>query len=289
MPGIRESIETACAMEVLARKPGNVHPGREFEDLGVADLLLAGLAAAPILANARVLGVGRAVRDATLAARKVSRSNANLGIALLLAPLAASDGEAGPTLAAVAATLEALSIEDARFAFEAIREAQPGGLGEVEREDVREAPSVSLLEAMRMAADRDAVARQYATGFAEVFDVGASALAAAVEGGCGLEEAAVWCQLLWMAKRPDTLIERKCGPEAARESQRRAVNVLKGLGAAPSPGFLERRDVESLDAWLRADANRRNPGASADLVAASLYVALRTGRIDPERTGWRTP
>jgi triphosphoribosyl-dephospho-CoA synthase len=288
MPGIRESIETACAMETLARKPGNVHPEREFEDLGVADLLLAGLAAAPILAGARALGVGRAIRDAARASREVSRSNANLGVVLLLAPLAASDGEAGPKRSAVAATLEALSVEDARFAYEAIREAQPGGLGQVEREDVREAPTVGLLEAMRLAADRDAVARQYATGFAEVFDLGAEALAAAVHGGCGLEEAVVWCHLLWMARRPDTLIERKCGESAARESQRRAVEVLKGLGPAPSPGFLDSRDVESLDAWLRADGNRRNPGASADLVAASLYVALRTGRIDPDRTAWRS-
>jgi len=27
--------------------------------------------------------------------------------------------------------------------------------------------------------------------------------------------------------------------------------------------------------WLRADGNRRNPGTSADLVAATLFVALR--------------
>ncbi len=38
------------------------------------------------------------------------------------------------------------------------------------REDVKAAPSVTLVEAMRLAADRDDVARQYAEDFADVID-----------------------------------------------------------------------------------------------------------------------
>ncbi|MCS6850573.1 MAG: triphosphoribosyl-dephospho-CoA synthase, partial [Gemmataceae bacterium] len=36
------------------------------------------------------------------------------------------------------------------------------------------------------------------------------------------------------------------------------------------------------DAWLRADGQRRNPGTTADLVAASLFAALRQGILSPD-------
>ncbi|MCH2582712.1 MAG: triphosphoribosyl-dephospho-CoA synthase, partial [Planctomycetes bacterium] len=37
--------------------------------------------------------------------------------------------------------------------------------------------------------------------------------------------------------------------------------------------------LEELDGWLREDGNRRNPGTSADLVAACLVLGLRAGII----------
>jgi hypothetical protein len=40
-----------------------------------------------------------------------------------------------------------------------------------------------------------------------------------------------------------------------------------------------RKLLAELDAWLRAEGNGRNPGTSADLVTACLFVALREGRI----------
>ena len=41
---------------------------------------------------------------------------------------------------------------------------------------------------------------------------------------------------------------------------------------------------QRLDRFLRSDGNRRNPGTTADLIAATLFVALRNGDglIDPE-------
>ena len=35
------------------------------------------------------------------------------------------------------------------------------------------------------------------------------------------------------------------------------------------------------DFWLRADGNRRNPGTTADLVAAALFAGLRDGVLPP--------
>jgi triphosphoribosyl-dephospho-CoA synthase len=83
---------------------------------------------------------------------------------------------------------------------------------------------------------------------------------------------------LWlMAEFPDTLIARKCGDEMARESALRARTVLE---AGWPHGELAADRMAELDAWLRADGNRRNPGTTADLVAGCLFTALRESWIE---------
>ena len=70
--------------------------------------------------------------------------NTNLGIVLLAAPLAHAALQARSPLsqvqrceASLAQVLAGLTVADARLAFEAIRQANPGGLGEAARHDVR--------------------------------------------------------------------------------------------------------------------------------------------------------
>ena len=40
-----------------------------------------------------------------------------------------------------------------------------------------------------------------------------------------------------------------------------------------------KKAIGELDDWLRGDGNRRNPGTTADLIAAGLFVLLRTGQL----------
>ena len=79
-----------------------------------------------------------------------------------------------------------------------------------------------------------------------------------------------------MAKYPDSLIARKRGLAEAEESSRRARNVVD-LGW-PHTGASQTA-IADLDSWLRAEGNGRNPGTTADLVAASLFAVLREGII----------
>ena len=39
--------------------------------------------------------------------------------------------------------------------------------------------------------------------------------------------------------------------------------------------------LADFDFWLRADGHRRNPGATADLIAAALFAGLRDHRLTP--------
>ncbi len=67
-----------------------------------------------------------------------------------------------------------------------------------------------------------------------------------------------------------------------------ATKALDALAAQPAPAparaetlaaFWDR--IGELDFWLRSDGHRRNPGTTADLVAASLFAAIQTGQIQP--------
>ena len=215
------------------------------------------------------------VSEAVAATRGLIGTNANLGMILLLAPLASAP--AGEDLRrGVVRVLEGTTVDDARLAYRAIRMATPGGLGSVDEQDVSEEPTITLVEAMRLAADRDMIARQYANGFREVFGVALPALRDAIGRGEAIETAIVEAQLTVMARNPDTLIARKRGIAVAEESARRAREVLE---AGWPGGEAARRALADLDAWLRADGHARNPGASADLVAAAIFAALREGTI----------
>jgi len=267
--------QLACIWEATARKPGNVHPGRDFADVSYADFLQSAAAIGPVLEAAPTHRVGDTVLNAVRATRRVVASNTNLGILLLLGPLATVPTET-PLRAGLPAVLDGLDVADAVAVFEAIRLAQPGGLGEVRDQDVQQAPTLPLREIMQLAADRDFIARQYATGFQAIFDEGVPALLRGLERTGSLEGAIIHCQLHWLAGHPDSLIARKRGLAEAEEAGRRAQAVL----AANWPhGATGREVLAEFDGWLRAEGHGRNPGTSADLVTACLFVAVREGTI----------
>jgi triphosphoribosyl-dephospho-CoA synthase len=182
--------------------------------------------------------------------------------------------------------LAGLDREDARLAYQAIREANPGGLGEAPEQDVRDEPTQSLREVMALIAGWDLVARQYADGFREVFDEGVPVLRDSLAHTGWIESAIVLCHLHLMARYPDALIIRKRGQAEAEESAARAQRVL----AAGWPQTAEgRAALAELDAWLRAEGRGRNPGTTADLVTACLFVALRERIIQLPPRGFAPP
>jgi triphosphoribosyl-dephospho-CoA synthase len=265
--------QVACIWEATARKPGNVHRFRDFSDTSYVDFLVSAAAMAPALDQARDRRVGGTVLESVRATRSMVATNTNLGIALLLAPLAAVP-EHRDLRSGVVDVLEKLDVEDARLVYEAIRLASPAGLGQVAEQDLSQQPTVGLRQAMALAADRDLVACQYVNGFHEVLFDGVQALERGLSSS--LEQAIVLCYLELMAKYPDSLIARKRGLAEAEESARRARRVLnlgwQHVGASETA-------IADLDCWLRAEGNSRNPGTTADLVAASLFAVLREGII----------
>jgi triphosphoribosyl-dephospho-CoA synthase len=271
---LREQISFACLAEVIAAKPGNVHRGADFEDMTFGDFAVSGIVIADAIASAGS-GVGEAILNAVTRTRQFAGTNTNLGIILLLGPLAAVDAPAA-LRDGVGQVLSQLTPRDSQLVYESIRRAAAGHLGETEQWDVRNqtAPD-SLLSAMRSAAERDLVARQYVTNFEDVFTI-ADWLAEFETAP--LTERIVRAHVRAIATWGDTLIARKCGIEIANQAQRLAQNAVQHDPADLSTFWQATAD---LDFWMRSDGHRRNPGSTADLVCAAVFVALREGRLQP--------
>jgi triphosphoribosyl-dephospho-CoA synthase len=270
--------QLACLLEVSAPKPGNVSPDRHFHDTRYEDFLASAVAIGPALAGAGQHPLGVTIRTAVDATLRWTESNTNLGIVLLLAPLArAALAPGGGLRKRLQRVLKETTVEDAAEVYAAIRRAHPGGLGQAASEDVAESPSVTLREAMALAAERDTIAREYVTDFALTFDTGVPALRAARREGLVWTDAAVDAYLALMDKADDTHIARKLGPaEAARVSQRaREIRTAGGTRSAEG-----RKGLAELDAELRDPRNRRNPGTTADLTCAALFVVILEGEWD---------
>jgi triphosphoribosyl-dephospho-CoA synthase len=276
---IGQNATLACVLEATAHKPGNVHRGADFEDMTYLDMVISAVAIGPLMQQAATVGVGATVHQAVAATRRAVGTNTNLGSILLLAPLAAAakPGSADELRTNVAALLTNLTAFDSAETYAAIRLAQPTGLSHVEEHDVQQDAPADLLGAMQAAQDRDLVARQYANNFAEVFQVILPAILDRVAKGLGLLDSIVAAHVKSLATFPDSLIARKCGHAIAQEASDRAAEVL-AAGDPDSDGYY--RQLNDFDFWLRSDGHRRNPGTTADLIAAALFAALVTGQID---------
>ena len=267
--------QLASVLEATARKPGNVHRFADFQDVGYLDFLLSAQAIVGPLDRASEAGIGRTVLECVRETQRYVSTNTNLGMILLFTPLAAVP-EGRDLRVGVHEVLENLTTDDARQVYEAIRLADPGGIGSVDDQDIRAEPTVTLLDAMRLAADRDSIARQYVNGFADVFDLASPVLAESIELGQGWETAVVNTYLHLLVELPDTLMLRKRGADEATAASDRAALVLEAGWPNDEFGLVK---VREFDSWLRAVGHSRNPGATADLVSAALFAALRDGTI----------
>ena len=305
---IERAFLLACAWDVAVRKPGNVSLHSGGHGMQAQTFLDSAAVAAPALCRAGAR-VGERIEAAMAATWERVGCNTNLGILLLCAPLAAAAERLTETQqrpdskkqdltpivtpadlrAALAQVLAGLDRDDAAAAFRAIVRANPGGLGHSDEQDVRAAPSVTLREAMALAAPRDRLARQYRDGFGELFDIGLAALGgsgrqalAAPAGAAAAQAAAVQrVYLAWLGSGKDSHLVRKHGHAVAQVVLREA----QGWAARQAAGVVLDADA-AFTGWDEALKQAGlNPGSSADLTVATLMAALLTGPVPAAEGG----
>ncbi len=270
-----DAVRWACILEATAPKPGNVFPGRPFDNLRYLDFVTAAEITADCFARAERISEGMLAAVEETASR--CKTNVNLGIVLLLGPLVAADRrmleghvlDRNPAIwtESISGQLAELDDLDGQNVFRAIAAASAGGLGHVDQMDIHHsAGPVDLLAAMQLAADRDQIARQYVTAFDEVVHQVVPLLHQSIDHCGDVLQGICRAHVRLLAASPDSLISRKNGYEAAQQ-----VQTLAG-----SIDLDDRASIENLDASLRTSDHRRNPGTTADLIAAGLYLLLRT-------------
>ena len=270
---VRAAVRHACELDVKAQKPGNVSMDSPAFGMTAADFFASAAAISEPITDPK-LTVGERIYRAVEATQRVVNCNTNLGIVLLLAPiicaqeLAARDGTSlEPSLFAV---LTHLTQADADWTYRAIRLAKPGGMGTSAKHDIAAPPTVTLLQAMQEAMDRDQIARLYVTGYARLFQRNIAVWRKSLARWSSQEWAMTALFVNLLGEENDSLIIRKFGKDIARRVSANAKLHAQAIDAAhdfnPVLARLSAWDAELKQAGI-------NPGTTADLCVTSVFVA----------------
>ena len=270
MPTLRmkpvERAQLAMMLEVCAYpKPGNVDRCHDYSDTRFEHFLASAILSRPALEEAE-LGTGRIgeiIKHAVRDTNAHSGGNTHFGAFILLMPLVYGKDIPGAIVA-----IQKTDVSDAVAFYKAfaMTEVRMNATDELDVNDphtltVIRDRDMTLLDVMTHSAPHDMVAREWVTGF-PLTRRGADLL---IHKGTG-REAIVQTFLTLLATEPDTFIIKKHGSKVAIEILMAARDVLEG-----------KRTVEDLD----AECIRRNinPGSIADIIIASIFIALGEGWV----------
>jgi triphosphoribosyl-dephospho-CoA synthase len=256
-----------------ALKPGNVHRFSDGHGMTLEDFITsANVSAEPL--TAPDLGLGERIYIAVEATHEAVGCNTNLGILMLCAPLIQTayelNRQAGSFHDTLCKTLLNVNATEMEWLFKAIRLAAPGGLGKSDKHDVSQTPSADLIEVMTHAADRDQIARQYVTGFTDLFDFALPRLRNYQERWQSKEWATTALFLSLLAHFPDTHIRRKSGLYKSVAISLHAAELLNGMFQVELPEHYQLRLLQADNEFKREGVN---PGTSADLTVATLFLS----------------
>jgi len=298
----------AALLEVSAYpKPGNVHRTRDLPTTRFEHFITCGIAISPAMRRLTLSGYDAAkgskpwssVRIGNQILRSIKDSldwqkggNVNLGIILLISPLAAASG----ALLFNGSVIKAYTLRDSLRKI--IRSTTPEDainvsrsislsvservLGQVDELDVLDKTTIrrirgeglTLLDLFSKCALRDSICGEWVTAFEIVFTEGYRFLRSSIEKKCDTNSAVVNTFLHVLSRHPDSLVNRKAGSEEASKMSETAGAILREGGASSESG------LKSLWAWddeLQEAGGSLNPGTTADLIAASIFVLLLEG------------
>ena len=282
---VAENAQLALLLEVSGTpKPGNVDRHRDLGDLRFEHFMAGAVGAGEGLRRAADGdAIGSAFERAVAGMASQGGGNTQFGCLLLLVPLVRAAATDSLSRDGVAEIAESTTVDDAVSfyrAFEYVDVAVAEPPEDADALDVRRGSAaeptlrereLTLYDIMELSADPadrigDGNAREWVSGFDRAFAAADDLLAA--EGPVGDRTARVFLDLL--AAVPDTLVAIDHGEDAAREVCGRAATVARAVDATGDLSPADSLAEEFVDAGY-------NPGTTADLVAAALFIALERG------------
>jgi triphosphoribosyl-dephospho-CoA synthase len=270
-PEVASAVASALFLGYSAPMPGV--DSRYSDGMVAHEARLLGI---PALAASASEAAGRRVGETVLESIFGSRSvvgYADLRAAGYLAPLARA-ALLGERLVKV---LDGLSHEDARVFARALEAAGPYYSQALARSlDVTlgAGRDATLRDAMRFAADRDPIAREYARNFEISRDLARPSLSSALARIEAARPALVQAYLEVLSEVPDLDVISRAGRKEAEEVSRMAHGVLKTGGVYSRRGL---QAIANFDGLLRSDTRLKPTASETPIVAAAFLVSLEHG------------
>jgi triphosphoribosyl-dephospho-CoA synthase len=261
-----ERAQLAMMLEVCAfPKPGNVDRCHDYPTTRLEHFLASTILVRPAFERAEKVGrgIGNIILEAVKLTSGHSGGNTHFGAYILLVPLVM-----GGDIAGADRLVRETTVEDAIQFYRAFGETRVRVLSgdELDVDDPRaieelKVRQMTLFDVMLYSAKNDMVAREWINGF-QLTRRGADLL---FSHGPGPESVSM-AFLDLLATEPDTFISKKHGKDAAWEVMQKAQDVRQGL-----------RDLVAFD--QECINTGMNPGSIADIIIASIYIALGEGWI----------
>jgi len=272
---IAQCAQLAMLFELSSSpKPGNVDRCHDFKDITFQDFLVSAVSSYPVFKEAALgrQSLGKNILQGVQAWKEWNLSgNTHFGSLVLMIPLATAAGNSGSLEDELAAVLMKTSTQDAvdfyqAFSLAGARVAEVGkfSLQDPASTDDLRREGRTLLDLMRLSQEHDLVAREWSTSYSRSFRI-ARRMYSAIESD-GVSRGVAKAFLEALSEEPDSLVRAKFGLRVAEQVRERAKEAIRDetLEAA------RRLDRELLEADI-------NPGSTADLIAAALFICLLKG------------
>jgi triphosphoribosyl-dephospho-CoA synthase len=271
---VPETLVAACATTALtlvysAPTPG---AGSRYVDSHVAHeaRMLSVVPVREALAGSGRRNVGETMLEATLASLAFAGFADPRGIAYLV-PFARA-ALFGETSGRVLARLGHDDLAPFTRALEAAGDGGP--LAGALRVALGAGKDATLRDAMRFAAARDPIAREYARSFEVTRELARPALLAALSRADSVRGALVQAYLEVLSEVPDLDVAERAGSREAEDVSRMAHGVLKAGGVHSRRGL---EGIANLDGLLRTDPRLAPSATEPPVIAAAFLVALEYG------------
>ena len=280
---IVKMAQIASALEVSGYpKPGNVHRTRDFEDMEFEDFLISGIVIGDAIREACTdvdienPRLGKYILQAVSETDRWIKNNTNLGIVMMTMPIAMAAAisddfdEIRPNVVKLMANT---SVDDACDLYDAINIADAGGMGDQDEYDVasdnakqelRE-NNQTMYDVLKISAPWDMLAREMTSDMPAVFEIGYPVYHE-LKDEKSMNDACLLTFLTILSQVPDTLISRKYGSDEALKISMMTRDLLN---LKDESDFTQK--VKEFDDYLYE--NHYNPGTTADLTAASIFVS----------------
>jgi triphosphoribosyl-dephospho-CoA synthase len=280
---IAKMVQIASALEVSGYpKPGNVHRTRDFDDMEFEDFVISGIVIGDTIREACTdvdvenPQLGKYILQAVAETDRWIKNNTNLGIVMMTTPIAvaaAISDSFDDIRENIKLVMGNTSVDDACDLYDAINIADAGGMGDQDEYDVASdnaknelrQNNQTMYDVLKISAPWDMLAREMTGDMPAVFEIGYPKYHE-LRQSKSQNDACVLTFLTILSHVPDTLISRKYGSD---EAMKISLMTRDLLNIKDEPDFKDR--LKEFDDYLFK--NKYNPGTTADLTAASIFVS----------------